>query len=387
MVTKRSIRDFIYLLGFSMGLIGSFILTTTLSINNSYNLIAHMLISLGAVIVFFSLLFIEENISIDIFIFCLLLLFLCFINKSIIGNNTLFLTMVYVISSLNISFEKILRNYTFITLLLLLLTILLALSGKIMNLEYFRNGKLYIALGGVYTTNMASHFFYIILAYVILKKFNLNKFSILILLLISFGIYTIFGAKLDSILVLIIAIISFTRVSFFNYFKKIHGIYLSLLASIIIIASLLTTYYFSYTNKVSLLLNEFFNNRLSQGRLAFSKYPVRLMGQHIYMQGFGGVNGMTKNFLEYFYIDNSFLQILLINGTLIFVLICVILIVKIYNFQNEEKYILTLMFLLVVISSIIDENLLSMSYNFSIFAFLTTTANYISSKHKNKIHD
>lgn len=52
MVTKRSIRDFIYLFGFSMGLIGSFILTTTLSINNSYNLIAHMLISLGAVIAF-----------------------------------------------------------------------------------------------------------------------------------------------------------------------------------------------------------------------------------------------------------------------------------------------------------------------------------------------
>ena len=107
------------------------------------------------------------------------------------------------------------------------------------------------------------------------------------------------------------------------------------------------------------LINSFLSQRLKMGREAFLRFSVTLFGQPIlWTTGIG-----TSNINDYFYVDSSYLQILLRYGIVVLIVLCwfMVLISK-YSYLNKKKYML-LSVTIFLLHCIFDPQLLSFKYN------------------------
>ena len=87
-------------------------------------------------------------------------------------------------------------------------------------------------------------------------------------------------------------------------------------------------------------LNTLFSTRLSLGKEVFDRYDVQIWGQDIPMRGNGG---STEVVADYFFIDSSYVNILMRLGLVVFIL--VMLIISIIMIKNLNlPYMLMAMF-------------------------------------------
>lgn len=309
-----------------------------------------------------------------------LFLFLMVLYESRISEPLLLLVMIYLAQ--DIKFEKILKWYSIIMFFAISITVICAKLDIIRNL-YFMNrgdGTIRQALGSVYPTNFAAHVFFLLLAHAVYRKFNLNIVNIMAYIAIVVGLKFYCDARLDIYLILAIVIISIFK----KYILKIlnkgnvnrNAILVVILTLVYIFSGIFSMYGYNRFNNTYILLDKILSNRLSQGNLATNLYKIKIFGQKIDMVGSGGLEGsigiIRKN---YFYIDNSFLRILLVFGLITFILILAVLLRKLYSFYIEKKFSLVIACILVVISSSIDQHLFD-SYNIFILVLMSNTDFY-----------
>ena len=91
-------------------------------------------------------------------------------------------------------------------------------------------------------------------------------------------------------------------------------------------------------------LNTLFSTRLAIGKEAFERYDIKLWGQNIPMIGNGGT---TEPVQGYFFLDSSYVNILLRLGLVVFVLI--MLMISIIMIRNiNQPYILAVMVIICI---------------------------------------
>ena len=285
------------------------------------------------------------------------------------GDTRLLFLVAFVLASKNIEFESILKTYIITISTELVFTIICALLGKISNLSYLNHGGgSSIALGSVYTTNFCAHIFYLVLAYVILKKFNI---SLTAKIFIGFvGVFVLFyeSVRLDGILIFAILLLTIFP-SMVSISSKIRNIWLLCIESVIMVITIVLSYIYSPTKNWMIFLDKLLSNRLFEGWQAFNLYTPTLFGQRIKMQGMGGESGTNIFLNNYFYIDSSYVQILFISGILSFIIVFVLILIHSYRLQKRNN-ILIVSLLLVLVSSMIDDLLLNMSYNIFLLSLL-----------------
>lgn len=228
-----------------------------------------------------------------------------------------------------------------------------------------RGGRAY--LGFYFTTFGPNLFLHTVLAYIASRK-NRIKLSRWILIEI---VNVWFYKMTDTLAVFIIINIGIILYYVFNIekvkqilfegkvFKHILALFPFASAAITILAQYL--YIEHYNEPMYVAANVALSNRPYFGKIAIETYGISLFGQPI--TWLTGTDGTTVSGMDYFYVDSSYIQVLVRYGIIMLIVLCAaMMVVQCYSILTRNTY-MCLGCSLFLFHCITDPQLLSFRYN------------------------
>ena len=285
--------------------------------------------------------------------------------------NVLF-WLLLVLGSKDISFKKILEIYLLITGSIVLLAFCSSLLGVIENYQYVTTSRgIRNSFGITYTTDFASHIFFLILAFFYLMGENLKFYHYMGTLIIAALIYHFCNARLDSCSIVLIVIVfslgnwieyskysgkNFRKLWKNNWAKK--GIYIMLLLAVV---SVVVTNLYRPENKLLSELNTLFSSRLYQGQKGIKEYGYKLFGQYVELVGGGGSESHAKFPSNYFFVDCPYIYVVLRYGVLFTVFVVTSYMAACHKNRHDLYFLYTIA--LIAVNCTIAHHLLEFEYN------------------------
>ena len=275
-----------------------------------------------------------------------------------------------ILAAKDLDFKQILKVFIYIEVFMLLFSDFSVYMGWILEVVNMRTGNagIRLSLGSVYPTDLAARIFYISLAYVTLKKFKLKLPEYISLLAICAFIYFVTDTKVDTLLILLLIVVS----AFYNMVMKllyrIGANTITLVAGAVVGIEIVLTYLYTANSRIFNIMDHILSGRLKYGHMAFKDYNVTMFGQFIKEYANGGIH---KEKFNYFFIDVSYLRVLMFGGIVAFVALVIMLIYLVNKFIHDKTICLLLALLFAALSSLIDQHLMELSYNIIFIAMLT----------------
>lgn len=374
---KKFLGRIFYLLALTLFLTISIIGTTTFArfstIETIIKLICYFLI-------FTKLVFLDRY-SVKEFIF---LVFICILGMLVAykSNNTnLLLIIMFIVGARKLDFREIVLAYFIVGCTITIAAVISSKIGLIENYIYYRGTIQRQSFGIIYPTDFAAHIFYLILAYCFLINRRLKIIEVVVFSFIAFLVNKYCDAHLD--VALIILTIFFFYIIMANHCQKVMRNFVKIvsivLPSFLFGLSVLLCYFYRPMGFIG-ELDRLLSGRLALGNQALFRYPIKLFGQYFETRGFGGENGNSLAYAIdrslYFYIDSSYIFMLLRYGILFTFIILLLFAIKNYK---TESIVYRLIIILVLGSAFVDQTLLNPAYNIFIFSFFSTINNEIDS--------
>ena len=119
-------------------------------------------------------------------------------------------------------------------------------------------------------------------------------------------------------------------------------------------------------------INTALSNRIAVSSRALSMYNVKLFGQFIEELGWGGLSD-TSNISEkqYFFIDDSYLRILLEYGLFVFIIVIAIFTIILKKSADKRQIILFAALVAVAVHCFMEHHMMEVAYNPFLLIFLT----------------
>ena len=292
------------------------------------------------------------------------------------GYSEVFMWGILLIGAQNVPFRKILLIYIVINFVVVFLAFSSSLLGVIENLQYTGNGNRGIrnSFGIVYTTDFAAHIFYLMLAYFYLKSGKIKKWDYIGAGIIAVLVYYFCNARLD-----VICMSALIGGYLYIAYKKRrapyllknkytpkkgyekYGIYAMPVAATLMM--LLTVLY----GKLNILdqLDILLSSRLRFGLQGLEQFGIRLFGQYVLMVGNGNT---TKQPLNYFFVDCSYLYVLLRYGIIFLLILLGVYVACCRKYCKDVYFILTIA--LISLNCMIAHHIIEPAYNPFAFALL-----------------
>lgn len=313
------------------------------------------------------------------------LLSLVLIVTLISSAHYLVTTVLLVMAACGISFRRILKTYLGVVGGILLVAFIAAMLGIIKNITFVTEDGVRQSFGVVYTTDFAAHIFYLSCVYLYLKA---RRFELLDLVPVLFGLWGIYHYThtMTDTIAMIVLIVTFIGYIYRRQLSKIKVIitglrYHFLALPVITILIVWLTAIFDFNDKILRTLNELLSTRLALGNNGLLAYGVKLFGQPwIPMNGWGGdraamfTDGIGE--VTYFFIDSSFLNMLISYGLLLTLVIIIGLSFFLYLRTKQNDYLLPTIFLAIAVASAFDQHFLEVTYNVFFLAVFTELPRY-----------
>ncbi len=308
-----------------------------------------------------------------------LIIWACCINSTVLSPLYYY---AMIIGAKNVNFKNLLVIFISTLAVAIPATVLMAHFNVIPEILNSRTGssRIRYSMGATYPTDFAARLFYLMLAYATLKKFKFNLPEYVGLVSLTFFTYVTTDTKLDVLLMLAIILVSIFNKYIFSILKVLGSFGVTFISFLGISVMVIMTYLYNPDNRFLELMNKVFTKRLEFGHISFEKYNVTLFGQNIPQIGNGGLH---KGYYEYFFIDCSYVRILMMMGAIsffIFLFAILYLFMKFYKVQSME---LVAALIFVLISSLIDHHLLEISFNPFLIVFMTDVGYFIRNKYSN----
>lgn len=288
-----------------------------------------------------------------------------------------------ILGARNVNFHALIEWFFKIGIIMMAFVIISSQVGIIKDLVYLRDGFSRHALGVNYPTDFGAHVFYLILAYCYLyfKKLNWKSYFVLIVLDIILMLVT--QARLDVIAILLTILVMKIAQSAYkgNYTSKVIASFYWGVPVIMAYVTAIAAYFYRSSNHIFHLFNKIFSQRLRLSHLAIEKYGFHPFGNLVVEHGFGGSKGFHSFYTtamgkQYFYIDSSFMRLLIIYGIVIGIFfITVMTIISLHSILNKE-YCLAAIILMISVSCLIEPHLLDISFNPFLIALLASNVYY-----------
>lgn len=293
----------------------------------------------------------------------------------------LLLFVTFILAAKGIDFRNLIKLYFSIDCILLVYMIVMSQTGIVSDMVYRRHGFARHSLGLNYPTDLAAHVFYLVLAYIYLNFRKLNIISYFGFIITSVIVYLLTQARTDAALIILsIPIIFIAQKAFTG--SKPHKIIASFYWTIPILSAYLAvfaSYFYDSSNKFLRLLNKLISTRLELSKKAIDHNGFTFFGQRVVEHGWGGEVGhhFPQSF-HYFYIDSSYIRLVVIYGIVIGVVILAVMTIIAFTSTKKQGYCLAAIILLIAIHSIIEQHLFEISFNPFLFALLSNNV-YLSS--------
>ncbi len=278
--------------------------------------------------------------------------------------------IVVVIGAKDVPLKKILQAYLIVAFSIVLLAFSASLLDVIENLQYESDTLRGVrnSFGILYTTDFASHIFSLMLVFFYLMREKLKAAHYIIGIVIAALVFEFCNARLDvgCMLILIIVFAVLNRKRKAAGLRKKYGrqgkgrvlfLFSMPVAAVFITAVTLVS---NTENPFWNAIDELLSNRLSLAQRGLEEYGISLFGQTVNMVGWGGTM-KTLEEGEYFFVDSSYLYILLRYG-IIFLLIVLGIYVKCCKKYKNDSYFLAAV-ALVSLNCMIAHHLIELAYN------------------------
>lgn len=370
----------IYFMAFVICYLSSFLLDTTFSGIISDHLLR--LLSYIALPLLFFKIYILDDWRIGEKIVITLFLLLGIITWRIAHNQDLLLIFPLIIGAKNIDYKKIVSWFFYLSVIFVLSMCIFSLSGIIPNLIYKSLTRpTRYSLGLIYTSDLATMYLYIVLAFCYLKFEHLNWLSYLTILFGDVVVMKLTNTRLDFLAVLLLIPVMILAQQAVKGKRYAH-IVLSFSWMAVPIAASCTIfggYFYNSHNHVMSIINSLSSGRLQLTNTAFHRYNIKLFGQSIKEHPFSGIKGQRfanrigEATIKYFYIDSSYIRMLLLWGLLVFVLLIMALTFIAIRSVWNRTYILAAIILIVSINLMFEPHVIQLMYNPFLLALLART--------------
>lgn len=355
------------------------ILKTSMLVYFVSNIVFVTILSLSITGLLLTILFFTEFNVLEIFCSSLLLI-ASIINFMIIKNYEILFYTILIIACKDISFRKLVKVHFITNASFLIVLTSLSTLGIIDDLVFIAGNRIRHSMGLLYPTVYSARVFFIVVSYTFLRKFKINFIEFIFLLSIVIKVYIFTDGRLDTLLAIILLVFSFfsnkININILKYLSFI-GIFSPIIASII---SYFSSKFYNFSSTFMVEINNLFSNRLSLGYRAINMYDIKLFGQKIYEQGNGGISGLKNVINEYFFIDSSYLSLMIKNGGIFFLIVIMISTFKLKKYYDQKMYTFIIVFSIVAINSMVSTFYYNAAVN-SIILFMLTKINLESSEH------
>lgn len=305
-------------------------------------------------------------------------------------NEEILLCMLVIWGARKINFEKILKVFFIVISVLLVFTVICSLTGQIENLIFYQGDRrARMAFGVCYPTDFSAYVFFLSVVYCYLRKDRLRYLETIGVAALGFLVYYFCDARMNTICLLLTAVL-FSLLIFMRRRQKKKGkeyemhkalaYLLALSPTICGAVMILLSMFYSSQNRFFSLLNSMLNNRIYYGHKGMELYGIPLWGQYIPMRGNGGTTDVIRN---YFFLDSSYIYILLQFGvlTLVAVLICWCLVS--FKAVRNKNWGLLLAVALIAVQCMVEHHMMAIVYNPFFMAIL---ADWTTEKSKRRKH-
>ena len=353
----------IYLFCLAFYIFSTFIKNTSMQ----NNLINQRTIYLLAVIPSFFVMvkiFIFDDNSLENLMFFLLLECLLFITGRNAANFNVFYYGIFIYGAKNVDFNKILKVFIVVVVSGILLSIFLVFLHIIPNIKIIRSPYDPVtryALGANYPSDFAARGFSLLLAYAVLKKFNLNLPEYIAYIAIILWFYILTDTRLDLVLMILLflTLLFFKKIKIIFTKNILNANRLTILMYLYIGIILFLGYAFSFAphNPILKIINKLLSGRLTYEAFTIKNYHILMGGQFIFQPGGGK-----------FYIDSVFFRTLWMYGLPLFIILLFLIWSLNKKFMINKTYYLVICFALFILGGGIDQHFWNISYNFTLLA-------------------
>lgn len=283
-----------------------------------------------------------------------------------IDSNVLFCSFFFIIAARNIDIRKLLLGAFWIQLILTIMIAVASQIGLVSDWMYNIEGRNRHSLGYIYPSYIASIFFYMILAYMYIRKEKLHLLETIMIGVLNCIIFVLTDSKTSFVLTFLAIVVFFAL----KYYKKelknnlISKLLYSYSVFGIAIISIVTCIVYNDENNFLVKINSFINNRLIMGHNALLEHGVTLFGEKIRWVGFGGLGYITNALKEeYNFVDCSYVKVLLDYGMIFLLIMLSGYALVSYRAIKEKDRFLCICILFMCIYSIIEPRIIEFGFN------------------------
>lgn len=262
-------------------------------------------------------------------------------------------------------FDETLGLIIKLNFIVFVITLLGGLTGILPDVIIYRGATVRHSYGYIYPTELLSHFCFIVLMYIYLKKEKLSGKDFVIINVINVILFKMTDSRLDFLIIIFASCIAFLFAYKPDLLKRcVKPLYINMIFILSIAFSFITAVFYNGNSRIFSLLNHLLSQRLLLGNNALSYYGLSAFGEKIKWIGSGG-NGVYASYdpLEYNFVDCSYLQYTLSYGMMFMIAICVLyMLTAIYEYRKKNVYSLIVLGLVFVIS-IIEPRLINIPLN------------------------
>ena len=292
----------------------------------------------------------------------------------------------FIIGAKGINFRGIICWYFYLTLFLVLTMMFFSLVKIIPNLIYYSEFRpTRYSRGMLYPSVIAAHYLYLSLAYCYLRFSKLNVLDYLLIIAGDIICMLLTNTKLDFLATLIIIpVMIIAQRAFLG--KKLSSkiaAFWWMAVPISTVIMIFLSYFYDSSNYILNKVDSMLSGRLALGHLAFEKYDVHLLGRIIVEHSFAGVKGQKLSNgggalpSTYFYIDSSYIRMLILWGFLAFIIVISCLTFIAIRSTVRRTYILSAIILVSSLSFMCEPHIIQIIYNPFLLALLSNS--YFSS--------
>lgn len=322
-------------------------------------------------VLFFKVYIVDNWSSKQLLTISVVLLFTLIVSRTALNSDILFITP-FVIGAKNVSFRDIMKWYLLLNTMFLLSVMIIALLGIIPNLIYrstFRATR--YSVGMIYPSCISAHFLYMALAYCYLRFGKLNLLDYVGIFIIDCIVMKLTNTRLDFLAVLLLIPIMIITQRAYKGFKcsKVLSSFWWMATPVFSTITIFSSYFYNSASHFWNKLDSLSSGRIILGYRAFQKYGVRLFGQSIAEHSFAGTDGhKLANLIgvptgKYFYIDSSYIRMVVLWGILFSLLILICLTVVALKSTINRTYILSAIILISSLNSMFEPHVIQIIYN------------------------
>lgn len=321
----------------------------------------------------------------------LVVTFVFMMSHYVSGYDFLVDLLILILGAYRVNFRNILKTYIAVWSVLLVVTIIGAMTGLAENLVYYQGEggeRVRMALGICYPTDLAAYVVFLMFAYVCVRDEYITYLEICVMAALAGAVYYITDARTDFIVMEMTAFATLFIKKISQKHKyilenKIIKIMYYIIPVMVCTISWWITAIFTYENAFLTKLNDgFISNRLSMGKQAIDDYGITLFGKYVIEMGYGGSTDVNK---PYFFIDSSYISIGIKYGIIMLILFMIFTLYSIKKVMKKQKYLWIIMLIMVSLQSFMEHHMIQYWYNvyiLLIFAEVNKSESYKDDQEK-----